>query len=390
MKKIVIVNQAVNYLTIGYANAFFDKFKDVTLITGSIHVQGEELNENIKLIKIKKWQERPPLKKLTSYIIGTIQIYFLLLIKFRNHEVFFISIPPWGYLLNLFIPNRFSMMIWDVYPDIFKIKGMKDEHLLYKFWSFLNKKSFKKAYKIFTIGEKTAELITQYVNRSKITITWIWSIFELSDKISKEENIFIKEHNLEDKFIVQYSGNIGLTHNVEYMIDIAERLKENKKILFQIIGRGPRLPHIKKLVEEKSLPNCQFLPFQTDEMFPHSLSAADIGVVILDERVAKGSVPSKSYNLMSFGIPSLYIAPKESELNDYAQRFRHAECFNKNELEKAVEFINTLVNDKEKYEYYSKNAVEASKNFRRINADKLVEEFLTANGRQLTANIREN
>lgn len=51
----------------------------------------------------------------------------------------------------------------------------------------------------------------------------------------------------------------------------------------------------------------------------------------------------------------------------------------KDELDEAVKFIETLIEDKEKYDYYSKNAFEASKNFRRLNADKLVEEFITAN-----------
>ena len=115
---------------------------------------------------------------------------------------------------------------------------------------------------------------------------------------------------MQNKFIVQYSGNIGVTHNVETLIEIAELLKDNTDILFQIIGRGPRKSKLENLVKEKNLPNCVFLPFQTDDMFPYSLSAADVGVVILDETTSKGSVPSKSYNLMSYGIPSLYIASR--------------------------------------------------------------------------------
>mgnify|MGYP000026498871 CR=1 FL=1 len=41
--KLVILNQASNYLTIGFANAFNKEFDKVVLITGSVHVQGEEL-----------------------------------------------------------------------------------------------------------------------------------------------------------------------------------------------------------------------------------------------------------------------------------------------------------------------------------------------------------
>lgn len=48
-RKIVLINQAANYLTIGFANSFNKKFEHVVLMTGSVHTQGEELNETIKI-----------------------------------------------------------------------------------------------------------------------------------------------------------------------------------------------------------------------------------------------------------------------------------------------------------------------------------------------------
>src|SRR5690606_37819941 len=124
------------------------------------------------------------------------------------------------------------------------------------------------------------------------------------------------------------------------------------------------------------LPNCHFLPFQSEEMFPNSLSAAHLGVVILDETTSKGSVPSKSYNLMSYGIPSLYIAANDSELYSYAKTFKHASCFTKSELREAADFILKLSNDLNLFNQMSKNAEAASLSFRRPNADKFVEKYL--------------
>jgi hypothetical protein len=375
-RKIVVVNQASNYLTVGFCNAFANRFESVSLVTGSIHIQGEVLDKNIDITYINKWVERPASKKFWSYIKACLKIYWLLLTKYRKHEVFFVSIPPMGYLLNLIVSNRFSILIWDVYPDVFKITGMKENHILYRVWSSLNRKSFKKAFRLFTIGNKMADLLEVYVSRTKIVIQPIWSIFQANDRVAKSENPFIKEHNLQDKFIIQYSGNIGLTHKVEIVVEIAELLKDNKDIVFQIIGRGPRVPALQKMVEEKNLPNCMFLPFQSDEMFPFSLSAADLGIVILDELTSKGSVPSKSYNLMSYGIPSIYVAGEDSELHDYAQNYKAAECFTERELHKAKDFILDLATNKEKWQSMSQNALQTSKLFRRDNADKFVELYL--------------
>jgi hypothetical protein len=376
-RKIVVFNQASNYLTIGLCNSFLEEFDEVVLITGSVHVQGENLNPLIKVVKINHWVERPASKKLWSYIVAIWKIFWLLKLKFKKHEVFFVSLPPMGYLLNLLVSNRFSVLIWDVYPDVFKITGLKDNSLLIRLLSWLNRISLKKSYKIFTIGERMAELLTKYVDQKRIIVQPIWSIFQTPEKVEKANNPFIINNKLEGKFIVQYSGNIGLTHKVELMVELAEQLKDNSKILFQIIGRGPRVPFLKKLVEEKRLPNCMFLPFQTDDMFPFSLSAADLGVVILDELTAKGSVPSKSYNLMSYGIPSLYIASLDSELNTYAHKYEHAVCFNEDSLKKAAEFIEDLSENMEQYRKLSQNALIAAEKFKRKNANQFVEKYLS-------------
>lgn len=374
-RKIVLINQAANYLTIGFANSFKKKFEHVVLMTGSVHTQGEELDRSIKIQAINKWYERPARKKIFSYLRALFLMWWYLMTKYRKHEVFFVSVPPMGYLLNLVLPHKFSMVIWDVYPDVFKIAGMKETHVVYRFWSYLNKRSFGKAYKLFTISDKMADLIKVYTQR-EIIVQAIWAIFQENEKMPKEDNFFIKEHGLENKFIVQYSGNIGVTHNVEALVEIAEILKDNDKILFQIIGRGPRKPTLKKLVNDKNLPNCSFLPFQTDEVFPFSLSAADVGVVILDETTSKGSVPSKSYNLMSYGIPSLYIASNDSQLYLYAKNYQLGECFTKNELEKAALFLEKISQDSAIYNNYSTKAVIAAQDFKQDNADKFIDAYL--------------
>lgn len=375
-RKIVIVNQAVNYLTIGICNAFTSHYT-VSLITGSIHEQGESLDSSVRVSRINKWRERPAIKKLGSYLFGTLRIWILLITRYRNHEVLFVSLPPMAYLLTIVLPHRCSMLIWDVYPDVFRITGMKETHPVYRIWGALNRKVFRRAYRLFTIGDRMAGLLSKYVEREKILVTPIWSIFQENVKVEKSENPFIKQENLYGKFVVQYSGNIGLTHNVEVMVELAELMQDHDDILFQIIGRGPRVPHLKRLVEEKELPNCVFLPFQSDEMFPYSLSAADLGVVILDEVTSKGSVPSKSYNLMSYGIPALYVASNDSQLHDYAETYRHAKCVDHDSLQEAVNFILAIKNNPELHDEYSRNAEEASKNYRRSNADRIVELYLS-------------
>lgn len=371
----MILNQAANYLTIGFANAFNRRFDSVVLIAGSVHVQGEELDDDIRVHAINRWHERPASKKALSYVFGLVRMWWLLMTRYRRHEVLFVSVPPMGYLLNLFLPHRFSMVIWDIYPDTLKITGMRESHPVYRLWAWLNRRSFRKAYRLFTISEVMADALAKYVDRNRLIIQPIWSIFRDEERIPAAENRFLAEHDLGDQFIVQYSGNIGLTHNVELLIDIAGRLSDHAGIVFQIIGRGPREPYIRRLVAERGLSNVRMLPFQSDEMFPHSLSAADLGVVILDQRVSQGSVPSKAFNLMAFGIPSLYVAALDSQLAVYAERYGHARCHAPENLDDICEFIAALAFKPELRQQMSMRATSAARDFRRDNADRFVSAY---------------
>ena len=364
--KIVVVNQTVNYLTVDICNAFAKKIKTVGLITGNVHEQERTLNKDIKVTYINKWNPSTFTKKFLSYLKASFSIFWLL----------FVSTPPMGYLINIILPNKFSILVWDVFPDGLKVTGISERNIIYKLWASLNKRSFKKAYRIFTISNTMADLLSKYVPRDKLIITPIWSVFQNNEQVNKTENPFVNTHNLNNKFVVQYSGNIGLSHRVEHLVKMAELLTDQPHIFFQIIGRGPRVEHLKKLVNEKNLNNCQLLPFQSDEMFRFSLSAANLGVVILDEVSSKGSVPSKSYNLMSFGIPSIYIASKDSELADYIRRYKHGKCFSEDKLQQAALFVKKLSLDRAMQQEYRINSLEAGKNFKLSNADAIVEYYI--------------
>ena len=377
-RQMVILNQAVNYLTVGFANAFNRRFDSVTLITGSVHVQGEELDSDIEIRMINRWHERPSWKKAGSYLIALIRMWWLLMTRYRRHEVLFVSVPPMGYLLNLILPHRFSMVIWDIYPDTLKISGMTESHLVYRIWAWLNRRSFRKAYRLFTISAVMADALAKYVDRERLNVQPIWSIFQDNSRIPREQNRFLATQDTDGRFIVQYSGNIGLTHNVDLLVDIAEHLQDREDILVQIIGRGPREPYIRKLVAERGLKNLQLLPFQRDEMFPHSLSAADLGVVMLDERVGRGSVPSKAYNLMSFGIPALYVAGPDSQLARYAEEFGHAHCFRGDQVDEIAQWIGELALNPDKVKAMGRRAEQAARRFRRDNADRFPEIYLSS------------
>jgi glycosyltransferase involved in cell wall biosynthesis len=112
-------------------------------------------------------------------------------------------------------------------------------------------------------------------------------------------------------------------------------------------------------------------------MFPYSLSAADLGVVILHDSVSRGSVPSKAYNLMSFGIPALYIAADDSELARYAKEFGNAGCFAADRPYEMSAFVRRLAHDPAANAAMRARAESAAGHFRLDNADRFVSSYFS-------------
>ncbi|MBX7046470.1 MAG: glycosyltransferase family 4 protein [Ignavibacteria bacterium] len=375
-KKIVFINQATGYLTIDIVNAFAKHFDRTALITGSIRVQDIPLNSKVEISGTVKYDRGNTRKKMTSWLIGTVQIFFHLLFKYRSYDVFYITIPPTAYLLSLILPNRFSVLVFDVYPDILKIYNIGENKWIYKSWTRWNKKLFKKAHRLYTIGEGMRKLLSQYVEKDKIKIIPNWSGLTKIKPVSKADNPFIIDNKVSNKFIVQYSGNIGYTHNVESLIKIAREMKDHDDILFLIIGRGDRVNHIKNLIEEYKLSNCMMLPFQPDEVLNYSLAAADIGVVLLDDKTAHASVPSKIYNLQAVGVPILAIASLDSEIKNHISEYGNGETFTQNDIEGIKNFILKCKSDKDYIKLISDNSLKASQDFTMKNADKYYSEYV--------------
>ena len=376
-RSIVFINQATGYLTIDIINSFAANFENVALIAGSIRIQDIDLDKKVQWTKIVKYDRGNPLRKFISWIVGTIQIFFLLAFKYRKYEVFYITIPPSAYLLSLLLPNKFSILVFDVYPDVLKIYNIKESSFLYNLWMKWNRQLFKKAHRVFTIGEGMALLLAAYMPKEEIRIIPLWTGLTKIVPTLKQSNPWLKNLGLESEFIIQYSGNIGYTHNVEIIVDLAHMMKDEAGIHFLIIGRGERVNHIRDLLKNKKLSNCTLLPFQDDNVLNYSLAAADLGVALLDEKTAHVSLPSKIYNLQAVAVPIIGISPLDSELNKHLTYYGNGKCFQQSDTDGIIQFIHYMKEHPEEHLKMSMKSKEASKFHSSENAFKYYEAYVS-------------
>ena len=369
-KKIVLINQSTGYLMVDVANAYAERYDETVLITGNINTMERELNKNIKVNSIIKYDKKTNASRLLTWLWGSTQIFFKLLFKYRDYDVLYVTNPPMSYFASLLLKRKYSVLVYDTYPDALKNIGLQENSFIFKRWSNINKKIFSKAEQIITIGDNMKLLLTKYVDADKIKVVPNWPSSNDFIPIKREENMFLKEHGIEDKFIVMYSGNMGFTHSVDILLDVAIKMKDEGNVLFLFVGEGKKKADLIRTAEDNNLSNCMFLPFQDNTMFPHSLSSAHLGVVTLNEETAMLSVPSKTYNLMSAGVPILSISPQSSELSLIIKKHNNGMNFNSNEIDNIANFILKCKEDKEYHKSLVDNSFEAIKEYSYHNADK--------------------
>lgn len=122
-----------------------------------------------------------------------------------------------------------------------------------------------------------------------------------------------REYELENKYVIMYSGNIGLYYDLLNLIRVMEKFKEYKDIIFLFAGDGSVLETLKKYVSDHAMENVRFAPYQKKSDLIYSLNLADVHLVVNARGIKGVSVPSKLYGCMAAGKPVLGILEDGSE-----------------------------------------------------------------------------
>jgi glycosyltransferase involved in cell wall biosynthesis len=316
---IVLVNQHTIPLFIDVVNAFASSPEDAVLFTGHVEEGGVPVSSKVRLIKSKAYHRKSALTRLISWTLFTIH-YTLYLCQWKKPgKIVVTTNPPFAPVVTMVISRLrripYYIILYDLYPDaLSQATLLKDTNLFFKWWALLNSTLFRRATRIFTLSESMSKAVTRYTPLAQVTVIHNWADTSYIKPIRKLDNPFVTRHNLQDKTVVLYSGNMGLTHDLESLIEAAAILKQEKDLVFLLIGEGGKRNKLEEMVQNQVLSNVIFLPYQDKSNFPLAMAAADIGVVTLGKGAEGISVPSKTYITMAAGLCILTIAPQESEL----------------------------------------------------------------------------
>ena len=255
--------------------------------------------------------KNPLLRALRYLLISVVQLWKG--IRAKNIDLVFVaSTPPTqGALAALVKKIRripFVYNLQDIFPDSLVGTGLaKNGGFFWKIGRVVENFTYRNADKIIVISQDFKNnIMAKGVPEEKIVVVYNWVDQVAVVDVPREKNILFDRYGLDrNKFYVTYNGNIGLTQNMDMLLEVAKALEANEEIHFVLVGNGAYLEQVKQIIKNRNVDNVTLLPFQPYEEISHVFSLGDVSLVISKPGVGANSVPSKTWSIMSASRPVL-------------------------------------------------------------------------------------
>lgn len=273
------------------------------------------------------WSTTFPQYSLAGRLINmatiSLSLFLLALRRFRRGDrVLVVTNPP---LLPFVIAAaaklrgvRAVLLIHDVYPDAIVAAGLLQSDASFtRLLAGCNRWLYRQMERIIVLGRDMGTLAAEKLPDGLARIVCIpnWADTEEVRPRERLPNALRADLGLTDRFVVQYAGNMGRTHDVESVIAAAVLLeRSHPQIHFLFLGGGAKRPQMEAEVARRGLANVTFAGTQPRAEQETFLAAADLAVIPFVPGMSGVSVPSRMYNVLASGRPILAVADDDSEL----------------------------------------------------------------------------
>lgn len=292
----------------------------------------EEIN-GVKVLRIRvpefsKTNKKSRIKNVVSYFMGAMGATFK---DGKMDYVFSISQPPilggllgvWGKWVK---HAKFIYNIQDFNPEQVLAVGYAKSRFITDVMMAFDKFSCKRSDLVITVGRDLVETVEKRFEDKKVPKTvminnWIDEneIYPLPEN-NERVLAFKKKYGLDNKFVIMYSGNIGLYYDLENLIKVIEkfgtdnRTADGREVVFAFIGAGTVLDKLVSYVKEHNMDNVKFIPYQDKADLIYSLNAGDVHWCVNAKGIKGVSCPSKYYGLAAAGKPVIGVLESGSEV----------------------------------------------------------------------------
>ena len=207
----------------------------------------------------------------------------------------------------------FVYLLWDVHPQLARAAGLMGDGLTFAVLDVFSRHVLRNASLIIVPTERMKQsAIAGAAGPDQTEVAPLWEDTSLMSP-GPRENAFRGEHGLTGKFVVMYSGNIGLTQQLSVLIDAADRIRDLDDVIVVLIGEGAGKRGLEAEVDRRRITNVRFMPYRPADEMPLSFAAADVFAVTLAPGLTRYMHPSKVLTIMASGRPVVAAIDTDSD-----------------------------------------------------------------------------
>lgn len=283
---------------------------------GDVHFPPEEVHKGVKIHRIwtTSFGRGNLFGRSFDYLTFYVGVFFRLLVMASKRDLLIaktdppmVSIPvSWA---ASFKGARLVNWLQDLFPEVATALGMNLPSLLVSCLRWLRNVSLHRAVVNLTIGDAMRNrLLKEGVYTDRLVVVPNWSDGDAI--VPARSDALRREWQLNDHFVVGYSGNFGRAHEFTTLALGIERLQSEEGIRFLMVGGGIFM----EALEAKGFSNCLFKPYQPRERLPQTLTLPDVHLISLQPKLEGLILPSKVYGVLAAGKPIINIGDPQGEV----------------------------------------------------------------------------
>jgi glycosyltransferase involved in cell wall biosynthesis len=233
-------------------------------------------------------------------------------IRIKNVEVIYATSTP----LTIGIPAMMISWIKRI-PYVFEVRdqwpesvievGVLQNKLLIKILLWLEKIIYKNASAIVAVSEGMAESIREIAgNKKPVHVVPNGADLDMF-RPDIDGGSYRQQKGWGNKLVFLHAGAMGKINGLDFIIDVAQKLKNYNDILFVLIGQGFKKGDLENTIRELGLSNVEILHSVSKQQLPPILAAADVAIVIIGNFpiIERHASLNKFYDGLSAGKPVL-------------------------------------------------------------------------------------
>ncbi|MDT0716206.1 glycosyltransferase family 4 protein [Staphylococcus chromogenes] len=320
---------------------------------GNVKILRVKTGDVTKTSKIKKGINQ---LKLQKQFEKSINQYF----KNINFDLIVYSTPPITFAkLILKLKKRFNattyLMLKDIFPqNAVDLQMMSKKSFIYKMFRKREIKTYEVSDLIGVMSEENKKYIIKHNNilEEKVHV-FRNATYNINSNFSSKS--ILTKFGIDEKTpLIIYGGNIGEPQGFKNIIKFIKNFHKVKRGTFIVIGDGTRFNEVR--VEAQKVDNVYVFNRLPKKEYDSILRCSDIGLIFLDERFTIPNYPSRMTSYLSLGKPIIANVDNATDISRDIEDNKVGFAHYATEIDESIISINKLIEDKELYNLYSKNA----------------------------------